>query len=197
MIGLDLGSKSRLEFEMYGMVNKAVEDLVVSNFGMEKWLAIKEKAGVDVDIFLSNESYPDKLTYDLVGAASEVLGLAASDVLIAFGEHWVLNTARQGYGSMLEANGRTLSEFLINLPSFHTRVAMIFPDLQPPRFNCSEVTENSLLLHYHSHRPGLTDFVIGLLQGLGKMFDTPVVIEVIQRKADGTDHDQFRVTWSH
>lgn len=197
LIGLDLGSKSRLEFEMYGMVNKAVEDLVVSNFGMEKWLAIKEKAGVDVDIFLSNESYPDKLTYDLVGAASEVLGLAASDVLIAFGEHWVLNTARQGYGSMLEANGRTLSEFLINLPSFHTRVAMIFPDLQPPRFNCSEVTENSLLLHYHSHRPGLTDFVIGLLQGLGKMFDTPVVIEVIQRKADGTDHDQFRVTWSH
>ncbi len=197
MIGLDLGSKSRLEFEMYGMVNKAVEDLVVSNFGMEKWLAIKEKAGVDVDIFLSNESYPDKLTYDLVGAASEVLGLAASDVLIAFGEHWVLNTARQGYGSMLEANGRTLSEFLINLPSFHTRVAMIFPDLQPPRFNCSEVTENSLLLHYHSHRPGLTDFVIGLLQGLGKMFDTPVVIEVVQRKVDGTDHDQFRVTWSH
>ena len=197
MIGLDLGSKSRLEFGMYGMVNKAVEDLVVSNFGMEKWLAIKEKAGVDVDIFLSNESYPDKLTYDLVGAASEVLGLAARDVLIAFGEHWVLNTARQGYGSMLEANGRTLSEFLINLPSFHTRVAMIFPDLQPPRFNCSEVTENSLLLHYHSHRPGLTDFVIGLLQGLGKMFDTPVVIEVIQRKADGTDHDQFRVTWSH
>jgi hypothetical protein len=197
LIGLDLGSKSRLEFEMYGMVNKAVEDLVVSNFGMEKWLAIKEKAGVDVDIFLSNESYPDKLTYDLVGAASEVLGLAASDVLIAFGEHWVLNTARQGYGSMLEANGRTLSEFLINLPSFHTRVAMIFPDLQPPRFNCSEVTENSLLLHYHSHRPGLTDFVIGLLQGLGKMFDTPVVIEVVQRKVDGTDHDQFRVTWSH
>ena len=197
MIGLDLGSKSRLEFGMYGMVNKAVEDLVVSNFGMEKWLAIKEKAGVDVDIFLSNESYPDKLTYDLVGAASEVLGLAASEVLTAFGEHWVLNTARQGYGSMLEANGRTLPEFLINLPSLHTRVAMIFPDLQPPRFNCSEVTENSLLLHYHSHWPGLTDFVIGLLQGLGKMFDTPVVIEVVQRKADGTDHDQFRVTWSH
>jgi hypothetical protein len=182
---------------MYGMVNKAVEDLVVSNFGMEKWLAIKEKAGVDVDIFLSNESYPDELTYDLVGAASEVLGLAASEVLIAFGEHWVLNTARQGYGSMLEANGRTLPEFLINLPSLHTRAAMIFPDLQPPRFNCSEVTENSLLLHYRSHRPGLTDFVIGLLQGLGKMFDTPVVIEVVQRKADGTDHDQFRVTWSH
>lgn len=138
---------------MYGMVNKAIEDLVVTNFGSEQWEAIKSKAGVDVDVFLSNESYPDKMTYDLVGAASEVLGIAASGILIAFGEHWVLNTARQGYGSMLEANGRTLPEFLINLPSFHTRVAMIFPDLQPPRFNCTDVLENSLVLHYYSHRP--------------------------------------------
>jgi hypothetical protein len=181
---------------MYGMVNKAIEDLVISNFGADKWQTIKEKAGVEEDVFLSNESYPDKVTYDLVGAASEVIGLPARDILIAFGEHWVLNTARQGYGSMLEANGKTLSEFLINLPSFHTRVAMIFPNLQPPRFNCTEVTENSLLLHYHSHRPGLTDFVTGLLQGLGKMFDTPAEIETIERKADGADHDVFLVRWS-
>jgi Haem-NO-binding len=181
---------------MYGMVNKAVEDLVVKNFGAEKWVAIKEKAGADVDVFLSNEGYPDKLTYDLVGAASEVLGIPARDILIAFGEHWILHTARDGYGSMMEANGRSLPEFLQNLPSFHTRVAMIFPDLQPPRFSCSDVTENSLMLHYHSHRPGLSDFVVGLLQGLGKMFNTPAVVEITERKDDGADHDVFLVRWS-
>lgn len=181
---------------MYGMVNKAVEDLVISKFGADKWQEIKAKAGVEEDVFLSSESYPDKMTYDLVGAASEVLGLPARDILIAFGEHWVLNTARQGYGAMLEASGKTLAEFLMNLPSFHTRVAMIFPNLQPPRFNCTEVTENSLLLHYHSHRPGLTDFVVGLLQGLGKMFGTPAEIEITERKSEGADHDVFLVRWS-
>jgi len=182
---------------MYGMVNKAIQDLVISNFGEEKWIAIKEKAGVEEDIFLSNESYPDAMTYDLVGAASEVLGVAARDVLVAFGEHWILVTAKQGYGSMLEANGRTLSEFLINLPSFHARVAMIFPNLQPPRFSCTDVTENSLVLHYYSHRPGLTDFVVGLLQGLGKMFNSPADVEILQRKAEGSDHDTFLVRWTH
>jgi len=181
---------------MYGMVNKAIEDLVVTNFGAEQWQAIKLKAGVDVEVFLSNESYPDTMTYDLVGAASEVLGLAARDVLISFGEHWVLKTAREGYGSMLEANGRSLPEFLINLPSFHTRVAMIFPDLQPPRFNCTEVTDDSMQLHYHSHRPGLTDFVIGLLQGLAKMFHTEATIEVVERKSEGADHDVFLIGWT-
>lgn len=181
---------------MYGMVNKAIEDLVVTQFGAGKWAAIKEKAGVDVDVFLSNEGYPDKVTYDLVAAASEVLGLPARDILIAFGEHWVLNTARQGYGSMLEANGRTLPEFLLNLPSFHTRVAMIFPDLRPPRFECSDVEAASLKLHYHSHRPGLGDFVVGLVQGLGKMFSTPATVEVMEKKAEGADHDVFLVSWS-
>ena len=33
---------------MYGLVNRAVEDLVCTNFGEETWEKIKEKAGVDV-----------------------------------------------------------------------------------------------------------------------------------------------------
>lgn len=178
------------------MVNKAVEDLVVTGFGQESWNAIKLRAGVEDDVFLSNESYPDSLTYDLVEAASEVLGMEAREVLVAFGEHWVLVTGKQGYGSMMEAGGRTLPEFLINLPTFHTRVAMIFPNLQPPRFSCTDVTENSLVLHYHSHRPGLTYFVVGLLQGLGKMFLSPTSVEVTRRKSDGADHDEFLVSWT-
>jgi hypothetical protein len=182
---------------VYGMVNKAMEELIVSGYGAGKWQAVKEKAGVHDVVFLSSESYPDKLTYDLVSAASDVLELPAREILVAFGEHWVLKTARLGYGSMLEANGRTLSEFLINLPSLHTRVAMIFPDLQPPRFHCSDITEDSLHLHYHSHRLGLTDFVVGLLQGLAVMFETPAEIQITERKSEGADHDVFLVRWQN
>ena len=46
---------------MYGLVNKAVEDLVVSNFGDEKWQAIRAKAEVEEEVFISNESYPDEM----------------------------------------------------------------------------------------------------------------------------------------
>jgi F420-0:gamma-glutamyl ligase-like protein len=115
---------------MYGLVNKAVEELVVTNFGEEKWEAIKAKAGVDVEVFISNQAYPDDITYKLVGAASEVLGMAADDILVAFGEHWVLKTAAQSYGPMMKAGGKSLKEFLVNLPNFHTRVAMIYPNLE-------------------------------------------------------------------
>ena len=40
---------------MYGIVNKAIESLVIENFGIEKWNIIKETSGVDVDFFMSNE----------------------------------------------------------------------------------------------------------------------------------------------
>ena len=55
---------------MYGMVNKAIEDLVRSNFGEDSWNRIKERAGVDEVAFISNEPYPDDVTFRLVGAAS-------------------------------------------------------------------------------------------------------------------------------
>ena len=181
---------------MYGMVNRAIEDLVCTNFGEEKWEQIRQKAGVEEEFFVSNEGYPDALTFRLVAAASEVLGLTPEAILIAFGEHWILKTAREGYGDLMQAHGRTLPEFLSNLPNFHTRVALLFPKLQPPRFEVSDSTPTSLHLHYHTHRRGLEAFVVGLLQGLGKMFETPVTVKQIGFRGADLDHAIFLVDWS-
>jgi len=180
---------------MYGMVNKAVEDMVIMHHGETLWEQIKSKAGVDVEVFMSNEGYTDDITYSLVGAASEVLKLPPEQILLGFGEHWVLHTAQEGYGGLMRAAGRTLPEFLRNLPNFHSRVSMIFPKLQPPRFECRDITDRSLKLHYFSHRQGLAPFVIGLMHGLGKMFHTPVTVRQVEAKGPAADHDVFEVTW--
>lgn len=180
---------------MYGMVNKAVEDMVCRNYGAPAWERIKEQAGVDIEVFLSNEPYPDEVTYRLVAAASEILRTPAANILEAFGEHWVLHTAQEGYGALMRAAGRSLPEFLTNLPNFHSRVAMIFPELQPPRFECTDITSRSLKLHYFTHRQGLESFVVGLVRGLGKMFGTPVTVDPAAARSRGADHDVFVIAW--
>lgn len=180
---------------MYGMVNKAVEDMVCMHHGERVWEEIKAKAGVEVEVFFGNESYPDELTYQLVAAASQVLRLPPENILQAFGQHWVLHTAQRGYGGLMRAAGKSLPEFLANLPNFHTRVSMIFPKLQPPRFKTSDVTPGSLRLRYYTNRPGLTPFVVGLLEGLGMMFQTPVKVRLVESKAEGADHDIFLAEW--
>jgi len=181
---------------MYGMINKAIEDMVRMRHGESTWARIKAAAGVDDLMFFSHEAYPDELTYRLVAAAGKELGSATDAILAAFGEHWITYTAREGYGNLMRAAGDSLPVFLANLPNFHGRVTMIFPALQPPRFTCTEVTQNSLLLHYYTRRGGLAPFVKGLLQGLGKHFDTPVQVEQIDSREDGMDHDVFKVSWS-
>lgn len=180
---------------MYGMVNRAIEDMVVSGHGPEVWERIKEKASVDVDVFVSSEGYPDEMTYALVGACSEVLQMPAAEILEAFGEHWILKTAMQGYGDMMAAGGKTLREFLINLPDFHSRVSMILPHLAPPRFLCRDSGERWVQIRYESHRAGLAPFVIGLFKGLGKMFATPVKVQQVADKGAGADCDEFLISW--
>jgi len=180
---------------MYGIVNKAIEELVKENYGEEKWELIKIRSGVDVDFFISNEPYDDAITYQLAGAVAEEMHIPLSDVLVKFGEHWVLKTGREKYGSLMEAGGNNLKEFLCNLPVFHNRIMLMYPKLTPPEFKISDVEECSVCVHYFSRREGLQEFVRGLLQGLGKMYNTPVTIQLVQHRSFGADHEIYKVSW--
>ncbi len=51
---------------MYGIVNKSIQDLVVANFGKDKWEIIRKKSGIDVDFFISSEPYDDDITFKLL-----------------------------------------------------------------------------------------------------------------------------------
>ena len=127
---------------------------MVTQFGKQKWEEIKKKADIDVESFVSMNPDPDEITYNLVAAASEVLGLPPHKILETFGECWVTYTAREGYGEMLKLAADSFSEFVQNLDNLHARVGLSFPKLKPPGFHCTELTDKSLRLHYRSERDG-------------------------------------------
>lgn len=180
---------------MYGMINKALCDMICQQHGETVWRQILENAQVIDDEFLLGEFYADKITYDLVGATAAALRISVTAVLEAFGEHWVLETAQKGYGALMDAGGENLEEFLTNLPSFHDRITLIFPNLQPPSFQCERLSDSSMRVHYITQRPGLAPFVKGLLQGLGKRYRTPMVVHQVGSREAGSDHDVFDVRW--
>ncbi|ARN82070.1 heme NO-binding domain-containing protein [Methylocystis bryophila] len=180
---------------MYGLVNRALEELIIEKYGEEKWAETRKKARVEVEAFISNEPYPDDVTYHLVGAAHDILGFRVSDLMHEFGVRWMTKTAQENFGALLRAAGASLKEFLLNLPQFHAKVQLIYPKLRPPEFKCSDVGEDSLRLHYFSYRPGLVDFVAGLLDGLGEVYGALVTVTLLEAKAKGADHDVFEVKW--
>ena len=180
---------------MYGIVNKAIQNLVISNYGEEVWDKVLKKSGVEVDYFISNESYDDEITYKLANAISEEMHIPIKDVLFTLGEWWVLKTAKERYGGLMESGGATLKEFLIHLPIFHNRVMMIYPNLRPPEFKVAEVSDRGIHIHYFSEREGLKSFTHGILNGLGKMYNTPVTIKELQSRDEGATHEIFEVKW--
>ena len=177
---------------MYGLVNRAIEELVLERAGAAAWNQVRKRAGVKVAGFVSMQAYPDEFTYGLVAAASQVLGMDPAEVLRAFGRHWILFTGREGYGPLLEAAGGDLRDFLLNLDALHARLGLSMPELVPPSFDVELVGEGVLRVQYRSQRAGLAPMVIGLLEGLGELFEEPVTVEHAQAR-DETRHDVFIV----
>ena len=180
---------------MYGLINKAVEALVRSRFGDATWNRIRVRVGLPDEPFLSMEQYPDKITFDLVAAASAELGVPPEQILEQFGLYWTRYTGEAGFGELMKSAGRTLPEFLRNLDQMHTRVQLSFPHLRPPSFTVTDETASGLVLHYFSEREGLAPLVTGLLKGLGERFGLELTI--CHFRDDGVrPHDAFEVRWN-
>lgn len=176
---------------MYGLVNKAIQHLVIREHGEDAWGRIRERAGIQDREFVSLRSYPDEVTYGLVGAICAELDAPADKVLELFGEYWVGFAASQGYGPILDFFGRDLGTFLHSLDALHARLRTVFAHLKPPSIECEDLGPGMVRLHYRSERPGLTHFVVGLLHGIGRRFKQEVRVEIEQRKSAGADHDTF------
>ena len=161
---------------MYGMVNQAIVEYLGDEFGSEILCAVLEQSGCQETPFSSMTQYPDEISYALIGAAADATGRPAGSILEKIGEFWVEFALRSDYGDLLRMAGNDLPNLLQNLNHLHARVGEAFDDLKPPSFWCSELTEDSLVLHYASHRPGLEPMVAGLVRGLGRLVGTDTTV---------------------
>jgi hypothetical protein len=178
---------------MYGMINQAIKDLVLTKFGEDAWGKICDNANLTKGDFVFMQYYPDKVTYDLVGAASKHLSISGDIILREFGKHWILYTAKEGYGAMMDLFGQDFKSCLQNLNSLHERMGMSMPQLRPPRFSFSQESEAIYIISYFSKRPGLCPMVIGLLEGLAAKYETKATIDFFENY-NGNEGKFFKIS---
>ena len=179
---------------MYGIINVAIQDFAVENYGPEKWEAIKEQSGVDVDYSLTDSPYNDTIAYNVAKAASKEMNLDIEDVLNDLGES-IIPTTNKKFNSFIDSRGDTLRDYLINLPNFHNRIAMIYPELTPPQFRVSHLGNSSMHVHYFSKTKGITAFIKGYLKGLVSMFNESATVEFLQSRDNGNPQEIFKISW--
>ncbi len=97
----------------------------------------------------------------------------------------------------MAAGGQNFSEFLLNLPKFHNRVYLSYPDLIAPEFKITKKAD-CFEVEYHSQREGLTHLMEGMLQGIIKMFgEKNVTVKIGYTRLNSShDHDLFIIKWN-
>ena len=176
---------------MYGLVNRALQQLVCTRCGDEVWNDIRKRAGVEDEVFVRMDSYPDDITRDLLAAASIELNTPAEQLLEDFGRYWTRYTMVEGYGALLNDLGSGFQQALNSLDGMHARVSLLYPALRPPRFRCEEIESGRMRLHYWSERSALAPMVVGLVEGLAERYGLIAKVTLEQRREDGHDHDTF------
>ncbi|CAD7091858.1 unnamed protein product [Hermetia illucens] len=176
---------------MYGFVNYALELLVLKNFGLSVWEQIKKKAEIAMEgQFLVRQIYDDEITYNLIGAAVEILNIPADSILELFGKTFFEFCQDSGFDKILQVLGATPRDFLQNLDALHDHLGTLYPGMRAPSFRCTE-KDGSLILHYYSERPGLEHIVIGIVKAVAsKLHGVEVNIEIIKRKGEPLDDDE-------
>jgi hypothetical protein len=176
---------------VYGLINEAMRRHVVETAGPAAWSAIASRAGASQS-FAALHYYDDAVTYALVAAASEVLDRPQEDLLRGFGRYWSTTVGPESYGDILGATGTDMISVLHSLDEMHARLQSLYPDLRPPSFDVERRADGALVVHYRSERDGLGPFVVGLLEGLGELYGTPVRV-TRDDAASVPRHEQFRL----
>lgn len=180
---------------MLGMVNHALQEMVVERHGPEAWAEICADAGVSESVFVIMRPYPDQMTFDLAAAAARRLGITLTDALHAFGHFWMVYAERQPWGKVMHSMGATVRELLPALDAMHARIALTFPGVSMPQFRCETMADGSMRVHYFSTRSGLAPFARGVLEGIGAMYGEPIAVTQVEDRDDGAAHDVFHIVF--
>jgi hypothetical protein len=182
---------------MYGIANRSIEDFITQKFGVNVWMEINEKSGLESDAFMTSHLiYENDVIYEIAQLTADLVQLPLADILIAFGQYWILSVSEDKYASILMAGGRSIKEVLIHLPTFNDRLMLLYPKLIPPEFRITDIQEKSLQLHCISTKIGFRHFVVGMVNGLSILYQTPANIHHSQSKQEKTHfHDIFDINW--
>ncbi|MEZ6060790.1 MAG: heme NO-binding domain-containing protein [Planctomycetaceae bacterium] len=177
---------------MKGIAFTLLNELVEQKFGMEVWDSLLESTGQD-GVFTAAASYPDQAILNLVAALSQHSGIAAEDLVRAFGEFMFTGFAQQ-YPSFFP-DGISARELLKSVDGIiHVEVKKLFPDALLPRFEYEEPSADRLVMIYRSERQ-LCALAEGLINGAAAWFGEPIQHSQTKCTHRGDDHCRFELTF--
>lgn len=86
--------------------------------------------------------------------------------------------------------------FMFLMDKIHTQLTKMIPGAKPPRMIPEEIDAHNMIITYKSKR-GLYDYLMGLIEGVGKHFNEKIEAKILERKveSDGTHVVRIHLTF--
>ena len=182
---------------MHGLIHVVLKELVLENWGEEKWGDILKELGVTDDSgILKMSQYPDDLTVTAIVTTAKVLGVSVETAFHVYGGFFVRFVHGGDHLRMLQSMGDDIEMFLNNINHLHHVLERSYRESSFPYFKIEKIEESKYTLSYRSARGGLlAPLVEGIIPELSKLLYKQKVelTKVEDLSADGTG---FNAIWT-
>jgi len=160
---------------MKGIVAKCLEELVVNKYGKENWEEILKKSDLPIDLKIySHKNIPDDVILKVINNACSVLDVSFEQIADIFGSYWINDFVSKKYFAFFKPK-YSAKDFLLQMNRIHEKMTERIENAKPPHFEFEDVTDNSIVMSYHSERH-LEPIWLGIIKGVGEYYNEKLEI---------------------
>ncbi|MGI3184216.1 heme NO-binding domain-containing protein [Nioella aestuarii] len=151
---------------MHGLVNRALQGFLTDTYGDEIWGEVLSQAGLPEGGFESMLHYEDRITSDVILAASAVLHKDRCTLLEDLGTYLLSHPNQEGLRRLMRFGGDTFFDFLQSLDDLSGRARLALPDLDMPELTIQHDSNIRFVLSVRWCLPGAGSVFLGALRAM-------------------------------
>ena len=161
---------SRIDTIMLTKPYTAEQWQAIERLGQDAWDDVARRCGLNDQHLITAEYSDDAVTFDVIGALADRMGVDVDAALEAFGRHWIAYAGASAFARVMAMAGDDVETFIENLDRMHASIKSTMPLARMPHFALVEATTDRLTVIYESERTGLGPFVRGILAAVAERF---------------------------
>jgi hypothetical protein len=169
---------------MHGVFHKGFKDFVVAEYGDEAWRSARETSGVERQVYLPVNSYPDQEFISLIDGLADTVDDSAFAFLESFGE-FLADRLLDTYGRLLDDDWDAVDVVANAETGVHERLRALDGDLSPPSLECDRDGDVVTVVYGSPRR--LCPIAKGLVRGVGEGVGPELDVSERQCVHDGDD----------
>lgn len=181
--------------KMHGSIFVFFRKFVENTFSPDFWTKRVDDAGIPDAEYAITKRYPTNEIFKLLQSISVATGISHHELQEKFGQHLVPDLLTV-YGKYVDPSWKTYDLIKHTEAIIHKAVRIETEEANPPILNISPVSENLIIIDYHSQRR-MSSLAIGIIKGIAKYYNEEKEISVKSTTGLDDERVQIRIEFDH